>query len=117
MNEPFMPLRATIEVYTPGTPERDRRGNLVPGPGSWRQQKIASWWVDRTEEKGDDSILRTIDYLHAHFPAGHAPDPGGKLRTPDGQQWQVIGNTEDYNHGWHGWSPGLVVVNATKVEG
>ena len=83
----------------------------------WEHVNVASWWVDRTDETSGDSVLRTIDYLHAHFPTDTAPAPDAVLRLPDGSQWQVEGHPEDYNHGWHGFTPGLVVVHAKKVEG
>lgn len=113
----FIPLNQKVEVYRRGAPERDRFGNERSGKGEWQQVQVASWWVDRTDEKSDDSILRTIDLLHVHLLPEDAPKPDSMIRLPDGSQWQVQGNVEDYNHGWHGWAPGLVVVNARKVEG
>lgn len=117
MNRPFVPTPFTLEFYFPGEPDRDRRGNLVQGQGSWEAVQVSSWWVDKTEEKGEDSVLRTIDYLHIHVPVGFEPDPGGQVRTPDGEVWQIQGNTENYEHGFHGWSPGLLVVHAKNVKG
>lgn len=113
----FIPLNQKVEVYRRGSPERDRFGNERPGKGEWQQVQVASWWVDRTEEKTEDSVLRTIDYLHVHFTPEMAPGPESKIRIPDGSEWTVEGNSENYNHGWHGWSPGLVVVHGKKVEG
>lgn len=113
----FVPLNQVVEVYRRGAPERDRFGNERPGKGEWQPVQVASWWVDRTEEKSGDSILRTIDMLHAHLPADTPVTAASKLRLPDGSEWTVEGNPEDYNHGWHGWEPGLLVVHAKKVEG
>lgn len=113
----FVPLAQTLDVYTPGSIVRDRFGNERPGAGEWKSVKVASWWIDKTEEKSGESVLRTIDYLHVHIPPGSAPSPGGKVRTPDGHEWTVEGNPEDYCHGWHGWNPGLLVIHAKKVEG
>lgn len=113
----FIPLKNTVDVLVRGEPETDRFGNERPGKGVWRSVAVASWWVDRTDEKSGNSILRTIDYLHVHCRPEDAPKPDSVIRLPDGSQWQVQGNVEDYNHGWHGWAPGLVVVNAKKVEG
>lgn len=111
------PLKFALEVATPGEPVVDRFGNKKPGPASWRAVAVASWWVDRTEEGDPDSVLRTTDYLHAHMAPGDAPGPAGKMRTPDGRVWSVVGNAEDYSHGFHGWDPGLVVVHAKEVVG
>ena len=114
----FIDCSFPLEVFLPGEPIEDRFGNTRPGPGSWVEILVASWWVHKTEEKGDDSILRTVDYLTAHFPAGDEPTSAAKIRIPgESQEWQVVGNVEDYNHGWHGFVPGLVVVNAKNVEG
>lgn len=114
---PFIECKFPLDVFRVGEPVTDRFGNVRPGPGEWVEVLVASWWVDRTEEKQDDSVLRTVDMLHVHIPISDAPDASGKFRTPDGQEWQVEGNVEDFNHGWHGFVPGLVVVHAKKVEG
>ena len=87
----FIPLNQTVEVYRRGAPERDRFGNERPGKGEWQQVKVASWWVDRTDEKSGDSILRTIDLLHVHLRPADAPTPDSQIRLPDGSQWQVEG--------------------------
>lgn len=113
----FVPLSQELEVYTQGEPVRDRFGDLRPAEGTWKTVKVASWWIDRTEEKSEDSILRTIDLLCVHCLPEDAPAAGGKFRLPEGTEWEVTGNPEDYNHGWHDWKPGLLVVHAKKVEG
>lgn len=113
----FIPLTQTLEVYTPGAVVRDRFGNERQGAGEWREVKVASWWIDRTEESAGTSVLRTIDYLHVHVPLNVTLEAGSRLRTPNGSEWTVEGNVEDFNHGWHGWVPGLLVVHARKVEG
>lgn len=114
---PFITTPHTVEIYREGAFEKDRFGNLNPGPGEWEPVKVAQWWVHRTEEQGDDSVLRTVDLLTVHVPTGDAPSPGGKVRLPDGTEWEVQGNPEDFNHGFHGWSPGLVVVHCKRTEG
>lgn len=113
----FVPLRFPIEVLTPGETTTDMYGNEIPSGGQWVHAKAASWWVDKTEEKGEDSVLRTIDYLHVHLPPAEAVAAASRVRLPDGTEWDVVGNPEDYRHGWHGFDPGLVVVHARKVEG
>lgn len=113
----FIPLRHSVDVYTVGEPVVDRFGNERPGEGSWSPVKVAQWWVHKTEEKGDDSVLRLIDLLTVHIPPEDAPTPGGRVRLPDGSVWEVQGNAEDFEHGFHGWSPGLVVVHGKRVTG
>ena len=113
----FIPLSQQVEVYTPGPPVTARFGNERPGPGGWRAFRVASWWVHKTEEKDGEFILRTGDLLTVHVPPEAAPEPGGQVRLPDGSVWTVEGNPEDYTHGFHGWSPGLLVVHCKRVEG
>lgn len=113
----FIPLKHTLEVKREGEPVRDRFGDLIPSLASWATIPVASWWVDKTEEKQDDSILRTIDYLHLHCRPSDAPGEAEVVRTPDGREWAVQGRVEDYSHGWHGWDSGLVVVHCKGVAG
>lgn len=113
----FIPLPQSIDMQAKAGTKRDRFGNLVAAPGEWRQVRVASWWVDRSEEKAGDSVLRTVDYLHVHCLPSDAPGPEGRVRTPDGRVWSVTGNPEDFNHGFHGFIPGLVIVHAKEVQG
>lgn len=112
-----IPLLQSVEVYTPGEIEYDRFGNEVRGPGAWAETPVAQWWIHRVEEKGEDSILRTVDLLTLHCPTESAPEAAGKVRLPDGSEWEVRGNPENFTHGWHGWSPGLAVVHCERVTG
>ena len=117
MAKPFVPARYVLEMFVAGEPVRDRFNNVRPNKGAWQRVEVSSWWVDKTEEKSGDSVLRTIDTLHIHVPTGKAPAAASKVRLPDGTEWEVRGNVEDFNHGWHGFDTGLVVVHAVKVEG
>lgn len=112
-----LPTPHQIEVYTVGEPEIDRYGNKRPGKGTWRNVAVSSWWIDKTDEKGEDSVLRTIDYIHIHAPADELFTATSRIRLPDKTEWEVIGNPENYQHGWHGWAPGLVVLHGKKVTG
>lgn len=113
----FIAARQSVDVYRQGDPVKDRFGNLTPGVGVWESSLVAQWWVHRSEETDGDSVLRTVDLLTVHFPAGSEPAPSSKVRLPDGTEWQVEGNAENYDHGFHGWAPGLVVVHCKRVEG
>lgn len=113
----FIAARQSVDVYRQGDPVKDRFGNLAPGVGVWESSPVAQWWVHRSEETDGDSVLRTVDLLTVHFPAGSEPAPSSKVRLPDGTEWQVEGNAENYDHGFHGWAPGLVVVHCKRVEG
>lgn len=113
----FIAARRPLEVYRPGAPTKDRFNNLKPGAGVWEPTPVVQWWVHRTEESDGDSVLRTVDLLTVHFPSGTQPSPAGKVRLPDGTEWEVQGEVEDYDHGFHGWSPGIVPVHCKRVEG
>lgn len=113
----FLPAHHSVDVYRPGEPVADRFGNLTPGVGVWESTPVVQWWVHRSEESEGDSVLRTVDVLTVHFPTGSEPSPAGRVRLGDGTVWQVEGNPEDYDHGFHGWSPGIVPVHCKRVEG
>lgn len=113
----FIPTNQALEFYYPGEPVRDRFGNERAGEGEWVAVLVASWWVDKSDEKAGESVLRTIDMLHVHVPVGFEPPPSGLVRTPDQTEWTIEGNPEDFNHGFHGWVPGLLVLHAKRVEG
>lgn len=117
MGVPFIAPRHSVDVYRPGEPTTDRFGNVVPGAGQWWPTPVAQWWVHQSQESHGDSILRTVDKLTACFRPEDAPGPDGKIQLPDGTEWAVSGTPEDYNHGFHGFAPGLVVVHCRRVEG
>lgn len=112
-----LPTPHHLDLYTAGLPTTDRYGNKRPGKGEWRRVAVSSWWVDRTEEKSEDSVLRTIDYLHVHLPPSAEANAASRIRLPDNTEWEVIGNPENYQHGFHGWVPNLVVLHGKKVTG
>lgn len=113
----FLPLNQEIEVLREGEPVVDPFGDTRPGKANWQKVKVANWWIDRVEEKDGDSVLRTISYLHVHVPHDVAPQPSETIRTTDGQTWEVEGRAENYDHGFHGFTPGLAVIHAKGVKG
>lgn len=119
MVKPFIRTPHTVEVWREGAPVEDRFGNLVPGPGVWEPVKVAGWSRKRVSEGDEDSVLRTVDALEVHFPAGEEPAPSEKIRIParPSEEWEVDGNADDWNHGPFGFAPGLVKVHCRKVEG
>ena len=60
----FIPAKQTLDMQFEGEPTTDRFNNIIPGVSEWRSVKVAQWWVDKTEEREGDSILRTVDALH-----------------------------------------------------
>lgn len=113
----FIPARFPLTFIRPAGRVKDRFNNWIDGPPVEETVKVVSWWVDKTEEGHADSVLRTIDYLHVHVPSHVTVTGDMRVRTPDGAVWEIQGNAENYDHGFHGWSPGVSVVHAKKVEG
>lgn len=111
------PTPYELDFAIPGKPVTDRFGNERPAGFAWQKLPVSTWWIGSTEEQAGDSILRTVDMLHVHVPASTSLDAAAKVRLPDGSEWSIEGNSENYEHGWHGWSPGLLVIHAKKVEG
>lgn len=84
--------------------------------GDFKPVAVFGWAVTSSQEKEDDSVLRTIDLLQVYMRPEDVTGPAATFRLPDGSEWEQEGNVADYNHNpW--FQPGLVVVNAKKVEG
>lgn len=113
----FLKTEEPLKFYDVTESTVDEFGDQVAAGGRWRDVLVASWWIDRVDEKRGDSILRTIETLKVHCLPEDAPGPSGRIRTPDGDEWEVKGPPDDYNHGFHQWVPGLVQVNAERVKG
>lgn len=64
---------------------------------------------------GHQRIVMDVDLFVA---PGFTPAPGDLIDLPAGPQGQfvVVGYAQDYNHGFHGWTPGNVV-QLRRVEG
>lgn len=112
----FVPAAHVVEVSSPGV-MIDPFDNEIPTEGVWREVACAAWWVDRSEEHAGESVQRIVDALHVLLPVEVDVAPGAQIRLPDSSVWQVQGHPENYEHGFHGFRPGLVVVHARKVEG
>ena len=88
---------------------------------SWlpaEERLVYSWGPDGVSEPkgrlGADSGLNRAVYDMVLF----APWP---LKAPDrvilsGKRYQVEGDAEDWNHGFHGWQPGFQI-NLRRVDG
>ncbi|KXB52731.1 hypothetical protein HMPREF0307_02049 [Corynebacterium sp. DNF00584] len=100
----------------PGAEVTDRFGNRSPGAGEWQTVPVIGWAVTQSQEMAGDSVLRTIDVLEVYAPDSLDILPSAQVRLPDGQEWQVDGNPQDYNHGPF-WAPGALVVKCRKTVG
>lgn len=88
------------------TPPKDSAGTAV---------KVYGWSTPKSDEPklaGHDRIIVDLELL---IPPDMTLGPYD-LVDVDGVQYEVIGEPEDYNHGFHAWQPGRVA-NLRKVSG
>lgn len=90
-------------------------GKLLPRPGETVDQPVFGWSVQQSVEKvsadGASSWLQERLQLIGPPEVITAED---KIVLPDGSEWALEGNAEDYNNNpW--WSPGLVVYYAQRM--
>lgn len=120
MSTPF-PMNESVTVRKPGEKVEDPlTGNLLDRPGEVLTVSVFSWAVIQSVEQ-PAGAARTFDGLGAHLEERlqiiGLPDvisSGDVVILPNGSEWSLAGNAEDYNHNpW--WSPGLVVYYALKV--
>ncbi|MCX7542302.1 hypothetical protein OS128_05175 [Corynebacterium sp. P5848] len=113
---PVFPLRLTVEIAPPETQSKDRLGNPVRVPGKYRTVRCHSWEINQSVETTGDSVERVITHLLLHVPPEDKPEPGGKIRLPDGSVWDVAGDADTYTENpW--FDPGLVGVRAINRKG
>lgn len=109
------PLAHIVEVQGPDTVVIDRFEDEHTVPGEWVEMRVAGWFTSRPDESAGDSLLRTSTELTVYCPTKLSP--AARLRLPDGSEWEVEGEAENYDHGPFGFVPGLVVIHARKVDG
>ncbi|QPK78268.1 hypothetical protein G7Y31_06670 [Corynebacterium lizhenjunii] len=106
-----------LTLVTPGKMVKNRFGDLKPAGEVETVIPVVQWYVSASEESQGDSLQRIIDLLTVYVPVGVDVDPAGVFVLPDGSRWAIQGHGRDYNHGFHGWAPGVLVYEAKKVEG
>ena len=95
---------------------RNDRGNLVDAWADPVEVPVYGWHTSATHEPqiaGHDRVLVDAQVL---APQSWRPSPRDKVTLPGFGEYQVIGETEDFNHGPFGWEPGNRV-NLRKVTG
>ena len=111
------PLAQTVQHLVYDGTQRDSRGNVIDSWADPVDVQVYGWHISNTHEPqiaGHDRVLVDAQVL---TPPGFVPSPKDKFLLPgrDGE-YQVIGETEDFNHGPFGWQPGNRV-NLRKVTG
>lgn len=118
-NSPDWPTPFTVghHVYSPGGPDPHRNpasySPPLDEPGT--PVPVYGWSTPSTTEPKLAGHDRTIVDIELTAPA-FTPKPQDYIDLPDGQQCEVIGVEQDYNHGPFDWAPGSVT-NLRKVDG
>lgn len=111
------PLAQTVQHAVYDGTQRDSRGNVIDSWATPVDVAVYGWYISTTHEPqiaGHDRVLVDAQVLG---PESWVPAPKDKVLLPGRPgEYQVIGETEDYNHGPFSWKPGNVV-NLRKVTG
>ena len=110
------PLAQTVQHLAYAGQVRDSRGNVIDAWADPVDVAVYGWHTSATHEPqiaGHDRVLVDAQVL---APQSWRPSPRDKVTLPGFGEYQVIGETEDFNHGPFGWEPGNRV-NLRKVAG
>lgn len=112
-------------VRQPDGPDRFREPpTYIPPKGAaGTPVKVIQWSAAKSDAGGRDGVQltgheRTELTVELYVLPGFNPVLGDLIDLPSGPagQYEVVGYPEDYNHGFHGWTPGNVV-NLRRIEG
>lgn len=86
------------------SPPKDQPGTPV---------QVIQWAAAQSNAPGNQQLghQRVVSDVELFVLPGFAPRPGDLIDLPAGPagQFEVVGDPEDYNHGFHQWQPGNVV--------
>ena len=110
------PFRVGHHVYSPGGPDRHRNPPTYTPPRNeaGTQVPVYGWSTPSTTEpklSGHDRVVVDVELLAPNF----TPAPQDLIDLPEGR-YEVVGVTQDYNHGPFDFAPGAVI-NLRKVDG
>lgn len=86
-------------------PPKDQPGTSVPVI-QWAAPQSAAGTRDGRQPAGYD---RTLIDIELFVPPEFKPAKGDLIDLPGEGQFEVAGEAEDHNHGFHGWQPGNVI--------
>lgn len=111
----MFPLRHTIQhrAYLAGV--EDAHGNPVTDYSDPADVQVYGWHTGQTTEPGVAGHDRTEVEGQVFAPGSFRPGPLDVV-VLGGEDFEVVGHPEDYNHGPFGFAPG-VVVNVRRVTG
>lgn len=115
MSGPF-PLAQTIGHKAYAGQERNSRGNTVDVWADPVDVKVYGWYISSTHEPQIAGHERVLVDAQVLAPPEFVPSPKDRVVLPGRGEFEVTGETEDYNHGPFRWRPGNVV-NLRKVTG
>lgn len=89
------------------SPAKDQPGTKV-AVIQWSAAKSSASGSDGRQLLGHERTITEVDLFAL---PGFAPNPGDLIDLPAGPagQFEVVDDTRDYNHGFHGWQPGNVI--------
>ena len=103
----------THRPYLAGT--EDAHGNPTTGYGPSAEVRVYGWHTGQTTEPSLAGHDRVELEGQVFAPGSFRPGPLD-LIVLGGEDFEVVGHPEDYNHGPFGFTPG-VVVNVRRVTG
>lgn len=112
-----LPLAQVVQHLPYAGEVRDSRGNVVDAWDDPVDVAVYGWYVSSTHEPQIPLHDRVRVDAQVLAPESFVPSPRDKVLLPGRPgEYEVVGETEDYNHGPFGWRPGNVV-NLKKVNG
>ncbi len=109
------PLAQTVGHAPFDGQTKDARGNLVDSWAAPVDVAVYGYAASSSHEPKIAGHDRVVVDVEVFAPPTFAPSPKDHLWV-GGVEYEVIGETEDYNHGPFGWKPGNVV-NLRRVTG
>lgn len=90
-----------VTVLRPSAPSRDAYGRLVRGAPTEQAVACVLWAPAQTADftEDDDATFKGGDGMSEvfHFPKGFSGSLAGcRIRTPDGLEWDVVGDPQPY---------------------
>ena len=112
----FLPLRHTVQHLPYAGKERNSRGNTVDVWGDPVDVAVYGWHTGETIEPQIAGHERVRHDARILAPPSFRPGPKDKVILPVLGEFEVEGETEDFNHGPFGWEPGNAI-GLRKVYG
>lgn len=111
----FLPTLYTVARQRYTAAGFDAHGNPVVSWSAPEDLAVYGWSRPQSSEPKLAGEQRIEVSLEVFAPVGTVTEPPDRIEV-DGELYNVVGETEDYDHGPFGWQPG-VVINLKRWEG